>query len=478
MKRRLCMYNRKEGICIIVDAYSTGKSIAPLLDTYAFKPVCIHIKSSPDLPSSLQHNPSDFAYSLTYDGRDIDSLVGAIQSIASSTPIQLIVAGSESGVELADHLNEIFGLPGNDFSKSHLRRNKFFMNEAVKVAGVKTVEQIKANAAAAIIDWSKTLSTDAWPVVLKPLDSQSGDHVFFCRNECDIENAFVNITSASTLFGQLNREVLAQGYNEGEEFIINSVSCDGHHFPVEIWRIKKRANTTIYEHADLVEPTSEEFRLLFDATCCALNAVGTRYGAGTTEFKLHPSHGPVFLETTSRPMAGSPLMLIHELLGYNQVTVMLEALLTPELFKNRLSQPLLPFSEEHYGLAVVLISDAEGVFQGELVNAFKDLATYKDGKLAIQNGSILHITTDSLTAPGEVYLMGKKEDVLRDYHAIRAYEANGLYRNAVANEEHAPTLTQGLISLVKETFFDVTSEDAVAATTLSLGSAELSTELN
>lgn len=465
------MQNRREGICIIVDAYSTGKSIAPLLATYSFTPVCIHIKSSSDLPSSLQHNVSDFAYSLEYDGSDIESIVAAIRSIANLTPIQLIVAGSESGVELADHLNQIFGLPGNDFSKSHLRRNKFLMNEAVKVEGVKTVEQLKSHSATAIIDWSKTLTTDAWPVVLKPLDSQSGDHVFFCRNESDIENAFLNITSTPTLFGKPNQEVLAQGYNDGEEFIINSVSYDGQHFPVEIWRIKKRAKSTIYEHADLVDPTSEEFRLLFDATCYALNAVGTRYGAGTTEFKLHPVKGPVFLETTSRPMAGSPLMLIHELLGYNQVTVMLEALLTPELFKNRLSQPRLPFSDEHYGLAVVLISDADGVFQGELVSAFKDLATYKDGKLAIQNGSTIHITTDSLTAPGEVYLMGKKEDVLRDYHVIRTYEANGLYRNAIFKEEAGPTMAESLISLVRETFFEASSD--AATTTLAVDGAEL-----
>lgn len=460
------MQNRREGICIIVDAYSTGKSIAQLLDTYAFKPICIHIKSSSGLPTSLQHNVSDFAYSLEYEGRDIESMVAAIQDIANTTPIQLIVAGSESGVELADHLNQIFGLPGNDFSKSHLRRNKFLMNEAMKVAGVKTVEQFKSDSAAAIIEWSKTLSADAWPVVLKPLDSQSGDHVFFCANESDIENAFLNITSTITLFGKLNLEVLAQGYNDGEEFIINTVSYDSHHFPVEIWRIKKRASTTIYEHADLVDPTSDEFRLLFDATCYALNAVGTRYGAGTTEFKLHPVKGPVFLETTSRPMAGSPLMLIHELLGYNQVTVMLEALLTPELFLHRLSEPLLPFSDENYGLAVVLISDVEGTFQGELINAFKDLATYKDGKLAIQNGSTIHVTTDSLTAPGEIYLMGKKEDVLRDYHAIRTYEANGLYRNAILKEEAEPTMAKSLISLVRETFFEASSvtEGTILAT--------------
>ncbi len=466
------MYKRDISICIIVDAYSTGKAITPLLNTYSFKPLCIHIKSSPDLPTTLQHNEADFNHSLEYDGKNLEALISEIQKIASSKPIQLIIAGSESGVELTDTLNAIFSLPGNDPSRSHLRRNKFLMNEAVKEAGVKTVEQIKTHRPTAILEWSKILSADAWPIVLKPLDSQSGDHVFFCNNDVEIQEAFFNISSSSNLFGQSNQEVLAQGFNDGEEFIVNSVSYGSQHFIVEIWRIKKSDKTTIYVHADLVDPVCREFDVLYRAASQVLDAVGTRYGAGTTEFKLHPEKGAVFLETTSRPMASSPLNIIHELLGYNQVTVMLEALLTPDLFLQRLSQPLPSFTEDHYGLIVVLISDAEGIYQEELADVFKDLSTYRDCKIDINRGSEIKITVDSLTSPGEVYLIGRKEEVMKDYNLIRTYEKSGLYRNNVLSEERSGIdMPTHLISIVNETFFGIASN--ADATTLIHDGAEL-----
>jgi len=444
------MYSRNEDIYIIVDAYSTGKSIVPLLINDSFKPICIHIKSSPLLPTSLQHNQSDFAYSLEHDGENVDNITSAIRDILGSKKIKFIIAGSESGIELTDRLNDIFHLLGNDYSKSHLRRNKFLMNEAVKEAGVQTVEQIVSNSFSSIIEWSTRLTQEAWPIVLKPVDSQSGDGVFFCNDALEIENAFGKITSTSNLFGKQNQEVLAQGYNEGGEFIINSVSYHGEHFPVEIWRIEKITNTTIYQYADLVDPTAEEFSSLFSATRLALNAVGTQYGAGTTEFKMHPKKGPVFLETTSRPMAGSPLAFIHKLLGYHQVSVMLEALLTPEFFMQKISRPLLSFSDDYYGLVVMLISDTEGIFQGELKSTFEHLETYSDCKLAIHHGEMIHVTIDSLTAPGEVYLLGKKEKVYQDYERIRADERNGLYRNAVIPNNNRNNSISGI------TFFENT----------------------
>ena len=460
------MYKREIGYCIIVDAYSTGKAIAPLLSTYSFIPFCIHIKSSPTLPADWKHNENDFNVGLEYNGENLNILELSIREIITTYPIHFITAGSESGVELTDTLNAIFQIPGNDPTKSHLRRNKFLMNEAVKDFGVKTVDQIKIKSANAAIEWASSLPTDAWPIVLKPLESQSGDHVFFCNNNEEIHEAFFNISSAPNLFGQTNHEVLVQSFNDGEEFIVNSVSHGSHHFMVEIWRIKKTEKTTIYEHADLVDPACEEYRILQEAACQVLDAVGTCYGAGTTEFKLHPEKGAVFLETTSRPMAGSPLNIIHELLGYNQVTLMLEAFLTPEIFKQRLTQPLPCLTSQNYGLIVVLISDAEGKFQEDLVSIFCALPTYKDSKIGIKKGEHLNVTIDSLTSPGEVYLIGEKCDVMRDYETIRTFEKNGLYRdNTLVQEAENRLSLTSRISGIKETFFENNSCANTAALT-------------
>lgn len=51
-------------VCIIVDAFSTGKNVAPILKAQGYS--CIHIKSSEELPSKYKFDESNFIISLTY----------------------------------------------------------------------------------------------------------------------------------------------------------------------------------------------------------------------------------------------------------------------------------------------------------------------------------------------------------------------------------------------------------------------------
>jgi len=46
-----------------------------------------------------------------------------------------VLAGAETGVELADQLSELLGLRSNGTGHSEERRNKFAMGEAVRHAG-------------------------------------------------------------------------------------------------------------------------------------------------------------------------------------------------------------------------------------------------------------------------------------------------------------------------------------------------------
>lgn len=52
-----------------------------------------------------------------------------------------VVAGAETGVELADALSEGLGLRTNGTTGSICRRNKYHMGERVRDAGVRAVKQ-------------------------------------------------------------------------------------------------------------------------------------------------------------------------------------------------------------------------------------------------------------------------------------------------------------------------------------------------
>lgn len=436
----------KEGYCIIVDGYSTGKTIASLLkndpdDSYA----CIHIKSSAELPAGFQHDPADYAMSFNYEGGTFTAFVEQIRTALQAKPVHFIIAGSESGVELADQLNAQFTLPGNDPAKSFLRRDKFAMNEAAKHAGINTVKQCKSAKVTDIHQWAALLTAESWPIVLKPLSSQSADHVYFCQTRDDITHAFIEISDAIDMFGHTNDEVLAQSFNDGQEYIVNTVSYAGQHWLAELWRIHKRPQTTIYEYAELIDHTAAEFQALKAAAFTMLDIVGTRYGAGTTEFKYTPQKGPVLLETTSRPMGGAPLAFTKEILGYTQVSVMLEALLKPECFMTRLVTATIPCAKS--GMVVVLIADVKGKLRESIEEVFSGLETFRGMKMLGKAGDPIDVTIDSLTTPGEIYLVGEVAKIFATYAQIRALELAGLYRHAVVTHSVTNSAVPGDVSL-------------------------------
>jgi hypothetical protein len=65
--------------------------------------------------------------------------MAAIQALPF--PIIAVIPGGETGVELADRLSNRMGLRTNGETASLARRNKFYMGEAVRNAGVRAVKQ-------------------------------------------------------------------------------------------------------------------------------------------------------------------------------------------------------------------------------------------------------------------------------------------------------------------------------------------------
>ncbi|MBA2652714.1 MAG: ATP-grasp domain-containing protein [Tatlockia sp.] len=405
-------------VCIIVDAYSTGKNLAPIIRSQGLP--CIHIKSSSNLPSRYQHDESNFILSLTYDG-DIEALLAKIQPFI----VKFCIPGYESGVELADLLCEKYNVPGNGSQYSAMKRDKYCMNEAVAQAGLATVKHCRSNHFPVLLNWTKT--ENGYPVVAKPLDSANGDGVFFCNNESELKEAYLTITTSKNQFGVTNKEVLLEGLNVGTEYIINTVSWQKQHFIVEIWRVTRKPNTTIYEKAEIVGWDEDEWPELAKYTTHVLQALHIQYGAATTEVKYTQEKGAVLLETSGRLMGNSPLGFLHDLSGLTQLSLLIEAYMNTDDFLERFNRARVP--AKVHGVAVVLISNYEGKLTRNFGNVFTKLNTLHSFNIDSEPGTTICKTTNSLTAPGELYLMGSKEELEADYLEIRRLEET-LYQQA------------------------------------------------
>lgn len=420
-------------LCIVIDGYSTGKNLVTAFKSKGYP--CIHIKSSRSLPEKFKHNEAEYILNLHYQN-NIEELVESLAPYC----IKLCIPGYESGVELADLLSEKLNLPSNGSQYSQGRRDKYIMTEMIAASGIKTVKHFKSENLENILRWTDALNS--FPIVLKPLDSANGDGVFFCNNKAEIKNAFNCIMTAENQFGKQNQCVLAQTYNAGKEYIVNTVSWEGNHYVAEMWRVTKEFNTTIYNKAEIVHPMGQEWQPIVDYTMKVLDALHILYGAGTTEVKYTAENGPLLLETSSRLMAGAPLAFSQEIIGYSQLSLLVEAYLNTQDFLQRFKheQPV----PKYQGMDVTLISDCEGVLQSSVdVNQIQQLATLHSYIIDGEAGCSLVKTVNSLTSPGEIFLLSTTKEALeKDYNQIRLLEESGLYRNALCPRK-APIFKEG-----------------------------------
>src|SRR4051812_43735380 len=219
--------------CAIVDPYSSARFLPPILRRHRIGPV--HVLSGPAVPSIFRSSASTEALdgAIVYQG-DLDGTAAALRERG----VRVVLAGAESGVELADALSERLGTPGHGMTNPRVRRDKYEMAKVLRAAGIAAADTVCSSSLAEILAWARRRR--AWPVVVKPVDSAATDNVIFCESEDEVRAAFRRIHGSVNVVGRPNRRVLAQELLRGEECFVNAVSRGGEHHVAEVWRYRKR----------------------------------------------------------------------------------------------------------------------------------------------------------------------------------------------------------------------------------------------
>jgi biotin carboxylase len=408
----------------IVDAYSTGRYLAGELARRGF--AAVHVQSSPDLPEHFRaaFTPRDFVDTLVHQG-DLDRTAAQL----AQQKIRFVVPGSEYGVELADLLSERLGLSSNGGAQTTARRNKQQMAETLRKAGVRAVESVAARASDVLVSWAR--ERGRWPVVVKPVDSAGGDKVFFCHDEAQIVQAFLQIVGRPNALGRWNHEVLGQEFLEGTEYFVNTVSVAGFHHIAEIWRYQKRTirgQGTIY---DMEEPVPRAGAI--QAELCryipqVLDALGIAYGPAHSEVMVTRS-GPVLIETGAR-LAGSILPhAVSRCFGTNHVELTAESYVDPTGFRARRNGPYrLSTNLRYVSLIVPRAANLESL---SAFDVLRRLPSFFDMHLQVPEGQRLRATVDSFSSPGYLYLIhADPAQIERDYAILRELEERGLYETS------------------------------------------------
>ncbi|MBO1416847.1 ATP-grasp domain-containing protein [Streptomyces sp. FH025] len=404
----------------VVDGYSSGAHLVrELLDRGA---ACLHVRSSPTVNPYYQatFNPSHYVDDL---GHDPDP--AAVAARLTARGIQHVVAGTESGVALADHLAHLTGRPGNVLELAPARRNKFRMAEALADAGLDAPRSTLATDPDEAAQWFTGSGSDA--VVVKPVDSAASDHVRICRNAVEVSRAAADVLESANLFGTPNRTVLLQEFLEGPEYYVNTVSVDGRHLVVETWRYTKSRTpdgAPVFDFEEPADPESPQVQGLHRYLSEALTALGIRNGAAHSEVVL-TSRGPVLIDPGARLGGGVLPWVSAKLAGHSHAGLLAAGIVNPP----ELSAAALPLRWERPIRYVSLINHFPGtVADLGWRDRLADLPTAVAVAALPSPGTHLPRTHDLLTSPGFLYLSGTThEEVEADYRTIRGWERSPLY---------------------------------------------------
>ena len=171
-------------IVIVVDCFSTGAMVAHKALEAGYSVVRIDSFDNPELAAMVASGVrTDYSGYFTYDGEDPAHTPEAALAMLCLKLAKLegtviaVIAGAETGVELADRLSEALSLlPGsevltNGSSDTECRRNKYLMGEKVRDAGIRAVMQCRATTWSEIQTFLDGWNPSPYNVIVKPMES-------------------------------------------------------------------------------------------------------------------------------------------------------------------------------------------------------------------------------------------------------------------------------------------------------------------
>ncbi|GHH24706.1 hypothetical protein Srubr_81050 [Streptomyces rubradiris] len=389
---------RGRAVGVLVDAYGTGNYLPAAFNRLGAE--VIHVQSSAEPISRMQPwERSAYLDSLVYD---VD---GSTEQILREVAPLFVLPGQEPGVLLADRLSEALNVRTNGTKLSDARRDKYKMIETVAAAGLRTARQLLTDDVEEAVSWADAFGH--WPCVAKPLASASTDEVTICRNAEALRSAFRSVLSSTTVFNGANTKVLVQSYLEGTEYIVDTVSVDGHAYVCGVWQYEKRLlpnGKPIYNRDILLPSDTPAVEALISYTRSVLDAVGIHHGPAHTELII-TDDGPALVEIGARVNGHLHPAFHDKAIGVNSADLTALAYLRPQDFLSRYGDGVYERRQPAvvYNAPTELSGTVDSVDEA-VVQAIRDRPSVVDLVVKRQPGDVIVPTHDLLTSPLRVFM--------------------------------------------------------------------------
>lgn len=238
------------------------------------------------------------------------SVLAAAKSIYVEEPFGIAVSMSDTYVEVAAEINQLFGLHGNSPAVPRAVNDKARLRDILRdstagtviAARVSTVDEVKKFAAEV-----------GYPFVVKPVCGGGSRGVTLVSDEEGLGGALARTVGPATTTDEATGW-LAEEYLSGPEFSVETFSAGGTHHCLAVTTKFKGPNFVEIGHVVPARLPSATVRdVIAEVTAC-LDAVGLVEGPAHTEVVL-TDRGPRIVETHCRPGGDGIVELVRLAVG-------------------------------------------------------------------------------------------------------------------------------------------------------------------
>jgi len=412
---------------IVVDCISSGVNYIEDIVNRGYHPVILELKPGEmnidEYNKKMQNNYNriEYDYDLIYEK---DTYSETLEMVRQLDPI-LVVAGNEHGVVLTTKLSNDLGLLGTPIENLEAMTMKDKMHERLKEAGLRYIRGKVVGSIEEAIEFYDAESLNE--VVIKPMYSFCSVSVRICQDKNEMINSLKEMFTRDNAYGQRNTELLVQERIKGEEYIVNTTSCNSIPRLISMWKyekVKTSEGAIIYDACSSVQNLSLGEAEIVEYAYEAVRAIGIEYGPVHGEYMID-ENGPVLIEVNCRPCGLSmETTYLDRVFGQHDTDSILDSYLYPERFEEQRKQIYRPPAQ---GKIKLFIAPEDILAKSTpMLNMTTNMKSYYSTTLHNISDTELFVKTEDLnTTCGVVFLVHENPNyVNKDLEFLRSIERN------------------------------------------------------
>ena len=365
-----------------------------------------------------------------------DSYEETLEAVKKYDP-ELIVAGSEHGVILANRLSHDLNLLCNPIENLDALTLKDKMHEKLAEAGLRYIKGKAVRSLEEAIEYYEEESLKE--VVVKPTYSAGSVGVHLCLDRQEMIDAVNDLFDSKSYYDEPIDEIVIQERIRGTEYYVDTASCDGVHLVTLIWKYKKvetLEGAIIYDTAETVDELGLGESEMVEYAYQVADALGVKYGPVHGEYMIDEK-GPVLIEVNCRPAGASmPAKYLDRIAGHHETDVFLDSYLKPRRFHERRKEK---YRLRANGALKIFMVPKDIIARSTPMNRIspKLKSFYGSTLVDIKDTEVFYVKTHDLeTSCGLIYMVHEDKGILRDdIDFLRSIERNA-FSLVLSDEEN------------------------------------------